>query len=216
MSASNDMPVDNDPETARALLERLYYGHSRAVEAILRFASAHKLDDDNYVFLLVSILKGNEELVHWLLRAIESTDRVIDNSREAGKQLRGLEQKLAAQMEAAANRNAGKLNLAADRLAATVTQVDRLCVEIIHAGADLRRVEGVLDRALEIGQGKIALDRLIDQIRSQARADLKNYHSEIMEELSREVRREAWAVHAYGLTSLIAVICLVLWLALGR
>ncbi|CAM3288197.1 hypothetical protein SPAN111604_14815 [Sphingomonas antarctica] len=216
MPMPQDDASDGEFMSARALLERLYYGHSAEVEAILRFAHTNKLQDDDLVFLLVSVLKGNEELVRLILQAIAATDRVIDNARESGVELNGMAQQLVAQIQAAANRSTGKLNLAADRLANTVRQVEDLCAGIIVAGQDLRRVEGVIERAVELHEGKNALDRLIDQIRRQARADLTSYHSEIMEELSRQVRREAWAIHAYGMTGMFALACAVLGWAIAH
>lgn len=216
MSLPNDDGSDGEFVSARVLLERLYYGHSAEVEAILRFAHTHKLQDDDLVFLLVSVLKGNEELVRWILQAIAATDRVIDNARKSGVELRDLAQQLVAQIDEAANRSAGKLNLAADRLTSTVSQIDNLCAGIITASEDFRRVEGVIERAVGLQEGKNALDRLIDQIRRQARADLTIYHSEIMDELSRQVRREAWAIHAYGMTGLVALACIVLGWAISH
>lgn len=215
MDAPKDTPIYDD-RSARALLERLYYGHSAEVEAILRFASVHKLDDDNYVFLLVAILKGNEELVRLILQAVKSTDQVIDNSRESGKDLRALTVKLIAQIEAAANRSAGHLNVAADRLTAVVRRVDELCAGIVAAGGDLRRVEGVLDHALDRKEGTTALDRLLGQIRAQAQADLRSYHAEIIKELSGEVRRKSWVIHAYGMTLLATLASFELWREIFR
>ena len=139
MSAPDDTPLGRPVASARQLLERFYHGHGPEVEQILRFAHDHKLNEDNLVFLLVSILKGNVELVRCILLAIDDVIRVIDNSEDAGKKLRALTQALIAQIEAAANRSAGRLNLAADRLSTTVAQVDRLCNGIEIAARELVR-----------------------------------------------------------------------------
>lgn len=206
MSAPDDAPLGRPVASARQLLERFYYGHGPEVEQILRFAHDHKLDEDNLVFLLVSILKGNEELVRYILQAIDSTDRVIDNSKEAGRKLRALEQSLVAQIEEAANRSAGRLNMAADRLTATVAQVDRLCNGIEVATRELVRCGGVFNRAAELGNGERTLDRLISDIRKQALSDARFYYAEIGEEMYRKIERRLHMLHVYGIIGSIGVI----------
>ncbi|MFW2853472.1 hypothetical protein ACM61V_16395 [Sphingomonas sp. TX0543] len=194
------------PVSARKLLERFYYGHSDEVEAILRFAHERRLADDDAVFLLTAILKGNENLVGYILQAIAASDEVVDNSREAGKELRALALRLATYMEQAATRSIAKLNIAADRMSAVALQTENLCAAILAASQDLVRVEGVLGRAVELQDGKSGLDRLIDHIRRQALADIRDHHADLIEELSQSVSREAWAIHAYGVTTLLMIL----------
>lgn len=206
MDTPDGTPNGPPARSARELLELFHYGHYHEVEQILRFAREHRLEDDNLVFLLVAILKGNETLVQCILEAIVGTERVIDNSREAGKELRALEQQIIAQVEGAAARSAGRLNLAADRLTRTVAQVDELCEGILSAARGLVRVEGVLDRALEIREGGVALDRLSAHIRLQALADLRGYHAEIVEGLADEVGKQVRFLHCYGVIGVIFAI----------
>lgn len=196
--------------SARELLQRFHYGHGDHVEKILEFASSRRLMDDDLVFLLVSILKGNEELVRCILLAIDGTERVIDNSRAAGQDLRALEQQLTAQMEAAANRSAGWLNVAADRLARTANRVDALCGGIDAAARSLTQAEGAFARAAELGDGKRTIDALVESIRRQALADLRGYHAEIASGLEQQVSRKSGWLHFYGAigTLLTAVLLL--------
>lgn len=201
-----DNPTLGRPITsARELLQRFHYGHGDQVEKILEFANNRRLMDDDVVFLLVSILKGNEELIRCILLAIDGAERVIDNSQQAGKDLRALEQNLIAQIEAAAARAAGRLNLAADRLSTTVAKVDQLCGGMDSAARCLTQAEGVLTRAVEIEDGKHTLDRLIDQIRRQALADLRGYHAEVVAGLAYDVGRQARVLHVYGIVGLVAI-----------
>lgn len=211
MSASSPQSSEDNQTSARVLLEQYCYGHGPDVEAILRFARAHRLEDDNLVFLLVAILKVNEGIVHKLLMAIDGTERAINNAKEARSYLSSLTQKLIGQLEAAANFNAGHLNVAADRLKTTAAHAEQLCNHLLTASADLRGAQGVFERAAELSDGSGALDRLIDRIRAEARADLRGYHVEMIEELDRDVRRETWAIHAYGMVGLVGWIAFIVW-----
>lgn len=197
MSIPDEPSLGRPISSARELLQRFHYGHSDHVEKILEFASSRRLMDDDLVFLLVSILKGNEELVRCILLAIDGAERVIDNSRAAGQDLRALEQQLTAQMEAAANRSAGRLNVAADRLAKTAHRVDQLCSGLDAAARSLTQAEGAFARAAELSDGKHAFDRLVDQIRRQALADLRGYHSEVLENLEQQLGRKLTWIPVY-------------------
>lgn len=199
-----------EDRSARELLEGFLYGHVAEIEAIIRFARQHGLDDDNLVFLLVSILKVNEVLVQRLLSAIDAAERVIDNSKQAGSQLRALAQTLTAQMAEVANSNAGHLNLAADRLTRSIVRAEDLCGHIVRASQDLQGARSAFEQAVGLSEGSKALDSLLDHIRTQARVDLREYHAEVITELEHTVGREAWAIHLYGIVGLIVLTVFIL------
>ncbi|PKP92680.1 hypothetical protein DAH66_02525 [Sphingomonas koreensis] len=193
---------DDGAPSARVLLERYCYGHTPDVEAILRFAHDHRLTEDNLVFLLVAILKVNEGIVGNLLTAITSADHVIDNAKHAGQALRTLSQTEIAQIEAAGIRAAGHLNVAADRLMRTAAEAEQLGERMLAASGDLIAARGAFEHATELIHGRRALDSMIETIRRQAQADLRGYHSEIIEGLQSDIRRELRGIHAYGLIGL--------------
>ena len=199
-----------EDRSARALLEGFVYGHVAEIEAIIRFARQHGLDDDNLVFLLVSVLKVNEVLVQRLLSAIDAAERVIDNSKQAGSQLRALAQTLTAQMAEVANGNAGRLNVAADRLTRSILRAEELSGNVVAASQDLQRARGAFEQAVGLSDGSKAMDSLLDHIRTQARVDLREYHVEVIKELERTVGREAWAIHVYGIVGLMVLAVFIL------
>lgn len=202
--------ISYDAQSARELLERFHYGHIAEIEAIIRFAYERGLQDEDTVFLLTSILKVNEQLVRYLLAAIAEAGRVIDNSKEAGAQLRALAQTLVAQIAQVANTSAGQLNVAADRFARGIFRAEDLCGHLVAASQDLQAARGVFERAAGLSGGMMALDSLLDHIRTQARTDLREYHAEVIKELECEVARNAWAVHLYGIVSLLVMAVLII------
>ncbi|WP_066663865.1 MULTISPECIES: hypothetical protein [unclassified Sphingomonas] len=214
MGSSDKEAPGNNAASARALLERYLYGHAPEVEAVLRFAHDHRLDEDNLVFLLVAILKVNETTVRLLLTSVADADRVIENARKMGKDLHALSQKLIAQQEAAAIRAAGHLNVAADRFSGLMVRANDLGDRLLVASGELQAARGVFEHAAGISEGRFALNSLIERIRAQAQADLRVYHSELIEELDLSVRRKVWAVHLYGLAALLGISLIIMIMVL--
>lgn len=211
-------PDSNTPHevrkvTARELLEKFHGGHTEDVERILRFASEHHLENDDMVFLLTAILKGNENLVLLLLKALIAAEQTLLNFDLRTKRLMmHTKQVMIGQIEEATSRATGRLNTAADRVSGTIKIAEELSVQLACSSQDVRSARDTLQRMIELPEGTAAVDRLWIRVGAEAREYLRMHGDAVVDEIRTRVRGSLWFRHGYALAQLILTVWIIAWL----
>lgn len=152
------------PSSARALFDALAETKAQ-IEQIQRYCEKHNLGQNHAVFVLASMLKADSDLASIMLDSLTVVGETIDSASAAAvahdRAAVSLTHRLIAQIEAAASRVAGQLDLAAANFERQINNAAEMSGDLTIAIREYRETRTVLKNLLGAEDARSALAAII-------------------------------------------------------